>query len=183
MSIGTNFDTEARVTREVAEATLPYLMKAAGIPEDTRPNPDPSPTVPCYDQAKQEAIISMIYTNDGQQQIVNWVRSGDFPHILSNVGFNSVNTYRIEQDNLQLLFPWGPGTFSSYATHISRLGYHALNNGNPMDTCQQLFRQQVLPIANVADVLNALVSLHKKANACSAKTIEFNSIFGNTITG
>lgn len=155
------FDAEARVTKEVAEAVLPYLMEAAGIEEDIGPrNQDGKPY---YLHNKIQAILDMIYTDEGQQQMVNWVRSGDFPHILSNVGFNSVNTYRIEQDNLQLLFPCGPGTFSSYATHISRLGYHTLKNGNPINTCQQLFGQQVQPIANVnvADVLNALGSLYK----------------------
>ena len=34
IGIGINSDIEARVTKEVAEATLPYLMEAAGIPGD-----------------------------------------------------------------------------------------------------------------------------------------------------
>ena len=148
MSIGC-FNAESRVTREVAEATLPYLMEAVGIPSAQRTS------------AHVNAIINMIYTDAGQREMVNWARSGDFPHILSSVGFNSVNTHRIEQHNFQLLFPCGPGTFSSYATHISRLGYHALMDGNPPNICKRLFEDQAPPIANVADVLDAFCSLYK----------------------
>ncbi len=34
MGININFNANARVTREVAEATLPYLMEVAKIPGD-----------------------------------------------------------------------------------------------------------------------------------------------------
>ena len=123
MSIGMHLTVEARVTREVAEATLPYLMKAAGMPEDAHPNPDPNPNVPFYSQNKLNAIISMIYTDAGQQEMVNWARSGDFPNILTVANFVTTNTYQADQANLQRLFPCLPGgTFTSYATNTDRLG-------------------------------------------------------------
>lgn len=59
ISIGVNFDTDARVTREVVEATLPYLMKVAGIEE--APRPAPASATPYYAPEKRGAIIDMIY--------------------------------------------------------------------------------------------------------------------------
>lgn len=74
MSISISFDTEARVRREVAEATLPYLMEAAGIPgdeEDTEHIGEDKTTVKAnegwYKKEKIQAILSMIYTDKGQQ--------------------------------------------------------------------------------------------------------------------
>lgn len=50
ISICINFNIEARVTKEVAESTLPYLMEAVGIPQATQI------------LAQRNALISMIYT-------------------------------------------------------------------------------------------------------------------------
>ncbi|MDR1236602.1 MAG: hypothetical protein LBJ96_06400 [Holosporaceae bacterium] len=113
--------SEARVTQEVAEATVSYLMRAAGIPITQR-------TV-----MHREAIIDMLYTDDGQRQMVNWAKDGIFPPRLGAGGlFRSANTYNDQnfRDNgLQLLFPCATtGTFSSFAAHQSRLGFHALSN-------------------------------------------------------
>ena len=139
MSIGC-FNAEARVTREVAEATLPYLMEAVGIPQDARPNP--TPNVPYYSQVKRDAIISMIYTDAGQREMVDWTQNGVFPPTLTASGFVAANTYTLTAgtlDALQKLFPCGPGTFSSYATHSSRLGYNLLNNaGHLTNICKCL---------------------------------------------
>ena len=56
-------------------------MEAAGIEEDQRT------------PAHQAAIISMIYTDEGQQQMVNWVKNGIFPPHLLKVGFKADNVY------------------------------------------------------------------------------------------
>lgn len=132
--VGINFDTEARVTKEVAEAVLPYLMKAAGIEED--PRPDSAPATPYYAPEKLKAILSMIYTDEGQQQMVNWVKTGEFPNILKEK-FGEQNTYsdKSYRDNsLAALFPCQTNTFTSFANHESRLGKHLLS----VDSVQQL---------------------------------------------
>lgn len=157
MSVGC-FNAESRVTREVAEATLPYLMEAVGIPQAQQT------------QAQRDAIISMIYTDAGQREMVNWAKNGVFPPTLTGAGFVSDNLYfdgwlrtPLQQANpntqgidtltqnlmahvpapsmlshaiqamrdayIGALFPCGPGTFSSFAAHPSRLGYYTLDNG------------------------------------------------------
>ena len=118
-SIGIISDTEARVTREVAEATLPYLMEAAGIPGEQRTS------------KHQAAIISMIYTDEGQQQMVNWVKEGKFSQKLEKAGFKSAEIYKnkaYRYASLASLFPCGTGTFTSFANHKSRLGSHILSD-------------------------------------------------------
>lgn len=135
ISIGVNSDIEARVTKEVAEATLPYLMEAAGIPGD----PDEAGAVSAkemkYKNVKIKAILDMIYTDEGQQQMVNWVKNGEFPNILKGTVdapiFRSENTYADEayrKVSLASLFPCQTGTFTSFANHPSRLGLHILSN-------------------------------------------------------
>lgn len=156
MSVGC-FNAESRVTREVAEATLPYLMEAVGIPQAQQT------------QAQRDAIISMIYTDAGQREMLNWAKNGVFPPTLTGAGFVSDNLYydgwlieplkdagqdidintiveklnewaqgntssmlsfaiqAIRNAYIGALFPCGPGTFSSYAAHSSRLGYHVLD--------------------------------------------------------
>ena len=132
-----NFDTEARVTREVAEATLPYLMEAAGIHGD----PDEEGVIRAketkYKNVKIKAILDMIYTDEGQREMVNWVKTGAFPSKLSDAGFVSVGTYADEsyrKVSLASLFPCQTGTFTSFANHESRLGKHLLS----IDSAQRL---------------------------------------------
>ncbi len=196
ISIGINFNTEARVTKEVAEAVLPYLMSAAGIHEDARPNPDPTPNVPYYSKAKRDAIISMIYTDEGQQQMVDWAKKGIFPLALLDVKFTTDNFYldgwlRIPLENtigkagiitktnkifespiilfaaqeirnayIGALFPCGPKTFSSFAAHPSRLGYHALDNGGAnLENICSAFINVALQVQNnqgVQDIIDRL---------------------------
>ena len=87
------FDAEARVTKEVAEAVLPYLMEAAGLDGDEDVEGAVSAKEKKYKKEKIQAILDMIYTDEGQQQMVNWVRSGKFPTKLTEAGFESVGTY------------------------------------------------------------------------------------------
>lgn len=156
--LGITSATEARVTREVAEATIPYLLEAVGIP---------SSGVPDTDTARRDAIVHMLYTDDGQRQMVDWVINGINPPTLNATGpFALVGTYVgpgavTQRMNIQALFPCGPGTFSSYATNVRRLGYHALNYGTPQILCQRLFAAQTEDVANVMDVLEALNCLYR----------------------
>lgn len=176
ISIIVNFDTEARVTREVAEAVLPYLMKAAKIPEDPPQNKSPSPpsmatttsssisssssvssssslsvtpTIPNYSKAKKRAIIDMIYTDEGQQQMVKWVKNGEFPDNFKEK-FISSNTYKDEKyrkATLSSLFPCQTDTFTSFANHQSRLGLHILSN----DLKKSEYITQFLQQQNIVD--------------------------------
>lgn len=88
------FDAEARVTKEVAEAVLPFLMEAAGIPGDPDEEGVVSAKEAKYKNVKIKAILDMIYTDDGQQQMVNWVQDGTFPPKLDGAGFKSAETYK-----------------------------------------------------------------------------------------
>lgn len=161
VSIGINFNAEARVTREVAEATLPYLMEAAGIPQAQQT------------QAQRDAIISMIYTDTGQREIWNWAVNDVQPQTLynqfqmnwpiqsSNIVF-SPNAQPSPERIFQLLFPRGPGTFSSYNHHSSRLGRWCLNsNGNLLvNICTKLLRPPVIPNAtNESKIRSNLLSV------------------------
>ncbi len=144
ISIGINFNAEARVTKEVAEATLPYLMETAEIPgdeEDTEHIGDAKTTVKAneswYKKDKIQAILSMIYTDEGQQQMVNWALRGVFPPTLAEAGFITANTYQDQSyRNISLasLFPCNTGTFTSFANHESRLGKYLLST----DSAQRL---------------------------------------------
>lgn len=128
MSIGINFDTEARVTREVAEATLPYLMEAAGIPGDAHSGTTKRANASEYEDNKIQAILSMIYTDEGQQQMVKWVKTGKFPDGLKSK-FKEQNTYcnkYYRDGSLAALFPCQTDTFTSFANHETRLGKHIL---------------------------------------------------------
>ena len=128
MSIGANFDTEARVTREVAEAVLPYLMEAAGIPGDPHSGTTKKANVWEYESIKIQSILSMIFTDEGQQQMVKWVKTGKFPDILKSK-FNEQNTYHnkyYRNCSLAALFPCQTDTFTSFANHDTRLGKHIL---------------------------------------------------------
>jgi hypothetical protein len=155
MTLGVACNTEARVTKEVAEATILFLLEAVGIMQS---DDDPINT------ARRNAIVQMLYTDAGQRQMVNWATNGHFPTTLNgvhpNIVFAPVNTYQHNQDALQMLFPHGPGTFSSYAANIRRLGYHALNGGTPQIICQRLFTAQTVAVANVNNVLDALALVY-----------------------
>ncbi|MCR5225325.1 MAG: hypothetical protein K6C34_04545 [Alphaproteobacteria bacterium] len=200
IGIGVNPDIEARVTKEVAEATLPYLMEAAGIPGDVPSSTTKRANLSEYEDTKIQAILNMIYTDEGQQQMVNWARNGEFPPILARMGFVTENLYLhgwlsipLQQhtappirdadiQNLMVhiadypmlsyavqamrdayigsLFPCGPGTFSSYAAHPSRLGFHALDNGggNLENICAALI-SNTFPIPDIRDVQNIITRL------------------------
>lgn len=172
------FNADARVTKEVAEAALPYLMEFAKIPEDKEGDVVQA-NEKKYTKEKIQAILDMIYTDKGQQQMVNWVQKGEFPELLKDGGFFTENLYSdgwlripLRQANTQAqnidtltqnlianvqinpilsfaihvirdsyigaLFPCGPGTFSCFAAHQSRLGNHALTNGQLEATCSAL---------------------------------------------
>lgn len=111
-------DTSARVTKEVAEAVLPYLMEAAGIPQ-TQQTSD-----------HQAAVISMIYTDEGQQQMVKWVRTGEFPQKLKKSfgDFNSYGNRKYRKASLASLFPCLTGTFTSFSNSNVRCGKWILIN-------------------------------------------------------
>lgn len=139
ISIGINFNAETRVTREIAEATLPYLMEAVGIPQAQRT------------PAHINALINMIYTDAGQREMWNWAVNNHNPGTLtaqfqwSNLSSNVIYNPNAMQPHMserifQLLFPRGPGTFSSYNHHPSRLGRWCLNNGgaNLQTICRNL---------------------------------------------
>jgi len=124
------FDAEARVTKEVAEAVLPYLMEAAGIEGDQHSDSTRMANKAEYENNKIQAILDMIYTDEGQQQMVNWVQDGTFPTKLDGAGFKSAETYKdkaYRDASLASLFPCSTGTFTSFANHKSRLGYHILS--------------------------------------------------------
>lgn len=128
ISIIVNFDTEARVTREVAEAALPYLMEAAGIPSDADEENVVLAKEVKYKKDKIQAILNMIYTDEGQRQMVKWVQDGKFPNILK-AQFNSSNVYEsgiYRKVTLASLFPCTTGTFTSFSNNIVRLGKHIL---------------------------------------------------------
>jgi hypothetical protein len=122
MTLGVACNTEARVTKEVAEATILFLLEAVGIP----------PTgVPATDNARRDAIVRMLYTDAGQQEMCDWATHGTFPPLLTTAGFITADTYQVDQSNLQRLFPCQPGgTFTSYATNTDRLRYCIHGNIN-----------------------------------------------------
>ena len=125
------FDAEARVTKEVAEAVLPYLMEAAGIEGDQHSGTTRRANKAEYENNKIQAILNMIYTDDGQQQMVNRVKTGKFPQKFRDAGFASAGTYADDpyrKVSLASLFPCSAGTFTSFANHQSRLGLHILLN-------------------------------------------------------
>ena len=120
MSIGVNFDTEARVTREVAEIVLPDLMEHVGIPTTQQT------------KQHQRAIINMIYTDMGQNQMVQWVEEGIFPENLKGL-FENPNSYgnkKYRKISLASMFPCSTGTFTSFANNDVRLGKHTLTKGS-----------------------------------------------------
>lgn len=139
------FDVEARVTKEVAEAVLPYLMEAAGIPgdvEDTSHTGEEKTTVKAnalwYAKSKITAILNMIYTDKGQQQMVKWAVQDQKPDILAGDegafkdGWpeTSANTNNGDERLFQVLFPCKTGTFTSFADYSSRMGYYILENSS-----------------------------------------------------
>ena len=120
--------SEARVTKEVAEAALPYLMEAAGIPDDKHSETTKKANQKEFENAKIQAILHMIYTDAGQAEMVKWVKIGKFPQILEEK-FKSDNTYKnpeYREATLASLFPCNTDTFTSFANHKSRLGEHIL---------------------------------------------------------
>lgn len=135
MSIGC-FNTEARVTKEVAEAVLPYLMEAAGIPGDTHSGTTKKANASEYEGSKIQAILSMIYTDEGQQQMVDWAVRNKRPDKLAVFGGvmsdstnweqNSSNINQGNEKLYQILFPCKTETFTSFANHTSRFGYVVL---------------------------------------------------------
>lgn len=213
--LGTSCNTEARVTREVAEATIPYLLEAVGIPPAAASADGVEPGITAEEAqatniARRDAIVHMLYTDDGQRQMVNWARNGIFPPrlmtdpITQNAVFVPSNLYLygwlsipllaanpqmqnvngIMQNmfaNIQAapmalfaaqemrnayigaLFPPGPGTFSSYATHISRLGYHILN-GNLVDICSALISGNALQNQGLVEVQGIINRLRQYQN-------------------
>ena len=64
------FDADARVTKEVAETVLPYLLEIAGLPQQRQTT------------AHISAIVRVLYTDAGQREIINWVEKGVFPSTL-----------------------------------------------------------------------------------------------------
>ena len=125
------FDAEARVTKEVAEAVLPYLMEAAGIEGDQHSDSTRMANKAEYENNKIQAILDMIYTDEGQQQMVKWVQTGEFPQKLDGAGFKSAETYKdkaYRDASLASLFPCSTGTFTSFANHESRMGKHVLSS-------------------------------------------------------
>lgn len=132
-----SFNVEARVTKEVAKAVLPYLMEAAGIPVDVDGKEIESTEKaqkPYYDQKKVKAILDMIYTDEGQQQMVNWAVQDQKPDILAgNDGpfrkkwpEESANINKDNERAFQKLFPCNTGTFTSFANYSLRCGYIVL---------------------------------------------------------
>ena len=220
VSIGVNFNTNARVTREVAEATLPYLMEAAGIPEDSREekqgeestNPTTQGKTPYYSSDKTKAILSMIYTDAGQREMVAWAKKGDFPESLREGGFTPSNLYydgwlieplkdaglgidintlvehlkqgplnnpysmlsfaiqAIRNAYIGALFPCGPGTFSSYAAHSSRLGYCVLNDKTPvLDICSAIIKDSANIDCFTTEVKEIISHLREYHNVIDSK--------------
>lgn len=139
--LGIFCNTEARVTREVAEATIPYLLEAVGIPPHANG---------AVNTARRDAIVHMLYTDAGQREMVNWAVNDQSPATLTaqfqpwpNPSSNVIyapNAQPAPERIFQLLFPRGPGTFSSYNHHASRLGKWVLsNNGVNLQTiCRNL---------------------------------------------
>lgn len=132
-----SFNVEARVTKEVAKAVLPYLMEAAGIPVDVDGKEIESTEKaqkPYYDQKKVKAILDMIYTDEGQKQMVKWAVQDQKPDILAgNDGpfreewpEESANINKDGEKIFQKLFPCKTGTFTSFTNYSSRLGYIVL---------------------------------------------------------
>lgn len=131
IGIGVNFDTEARVTKEVAEATLPYLLEIAGLPQSQQ-------TI-----AQINAIVRVLYTNAGQREIINWVRNGVFPSTLKWVFaplFEPPILPNAQKRKIGKFFPCQPiNSFSSYASNDSRIGWYVLNPSfNSPEICKNL---------------------------------------------
>jgi len=104
-------------------------MEAAGIEGDQHSDSTRMANKAEYENNKIQAILDMIYTDEGQQQMVNWVKIGEFPTKLTEAGFESVGTYTDQTYravSLASLFPCSTGTFTSFANHTSRFGYTVL---------------------------------------------------------
>lgn len=160
-SIAISSNTEARVTKEVAEVTLPYLMEAAGIPAEQRT------------KEHQVAILNMIYTDEGQQQMVDWVQQGNFPQKLKDAKFQSVGTYKNEtyrDATLASLFPCSTGTFTSFANHKSRLGKHILSSTAKMADmlCELLLSPRERKTISTFDDALYNINLHQRENCIDA---------------
>ncbi len=135
-----SFNAEARVTKEVAEAVLPFLMEAAGIPGDTEDKEGKSTEKAKeihYKKDKIQAILNMIYTDEGQQQMVKWAVNNERPTKLAVFGelfsnearwlTDSLNKKATDKNSLgercfQKLFPCNTGTFTSFANCSLRFG-------------------------------------------------------------
>ena len=87
------FEVEARVTKEVAEAVLPYLMEAVGIDSDKGSATTKKANKAEYENDKIQAILNMIYTDEGQRQMVKWAKEGIFPYTLKQAQFPTDDLY------------------------------------------------------------------------------------------
>jgi hypothetical protein len=139
IAFGIAFNTEARVTREVAEATIPYLLEAVGIPQNQQT------------PAQRNAVRDMIYTNDGQREMVDWARNGVFPPnlaVLPNGQFGHAQlTTNSQKAKIAKFFPYSPtNTFSSYASSNNRVGWHALQGGNPVNICMHCIQGTIATV-------------------------------------
>jgi hypothetical protein len=158
--------TEARVTREVAEATIHYLLEAVGIP---------ATGVQATDDARRDAIVHMIYTDAGQREMVDWAVNNNNPVMLTaqflwpNPSSNVIRNPNAQAQNqervFRLLFPCGPGTFSSYAANNSRLGYHALNNAgaNLVAICSAIIGNHAAIIQGNANGVHQIINKFNNA--------------------
>ncbi|MBR1735235.1 MAG: hypothetical protein IJ730_07345 [Alphaproteobacteria bacterium] len=154
--------SEARVTKEVAEAALPYLMEAAEVPRKQRT------------KEHRDAIISMIYTNVGQAEMVKWVKTGKFPKSLNmfpNQGTYKKNFYR--KITLSTLFPCATDTFTSFANHPHRLGFNLLKK--PSDVNSNL--QDILGIKYQKDFNNILQRINMTSHSIPIEILIAKIIF------
>lgn len=177
------FNADARVTKEVAEAALPYLMEFAKIPEGTGGDVVQA-NEGKYAKNKINAILNMIYTDKGQQQMVNWVQKGEFPELLKDGGFESTGIYRDEpyrKASLGSLFPCTTDTFTSFTNHSSRLGKHVLGApGQAPNIINQLFSFRKNDTQSPLDaIVNNMRSISVSSNLDSilAKIIFILDIF------
>jgi hypothetical protein len=126
--LGVFCNTEARVTREVAEATIPFLLEAVGIPLTKRT------------QNHQNAVRDMIYTDTGQQQMVNWAINGVFPPSLVGTAlFQNGLTY--SRTNLKQLVTPIVAVIQNPANNVEQLLLQTIQTvqgaPNPVQTAMQ----------------------------------------------
>ena len=163
------FDADARVTREVAEAVLPYLMEAAGIPREQKT------------AEHQNAIIRMIYTDEGQQQMVNWAVNNERPIKLVDFGglFGNNENWEERSSNkgpadtekpFQVLFPCKTGTFTSFANHSSRFAHAVLTK---YESVKDQLPQWIIDGKKPTNKKNDIIAVGNDALDCKIARIIF----------